>query len=77
MHRIPDSELHVPLELFYAARSLGVTGVRTFASRRVHAGSDASAWSKPTLVIYGEVADETAVRSLAKNWTGALEFAGR
>lgn len=48
---------------FRALRAHGCTGVRSFQSRRVHAGYDESAWSKPLIVAYG-VSQDLAERTL-------------
>lgn len=55
---------------FQALRALGCTAVRGRQSHRVHAGFDASAWSRPQIVVYGVslAAAENVLRGLG--WTG-------
>lgn len=74
MQRIPDDQRSIPGKVYREGRTLGVTGTRGVAGRRIHAGFDASAWSKPTLIVYGPVTDKAAVQALAQGWTGAIEF---
>ena len=74
VQRISDEQGAIARSVYSAGRALGVTAIRTRASRRVHAGYDASAWSKPTLIIYGDITDEAPVRELASGWNGDIEF---
>jgi hypothetical protein len=74
MQRISDEQNTIARNVYRTGKALGVTGIRGCAPRRVHAGYDASAWSRPTLIVYGNISDKAAVVALASGWTGDVEF---
>jgi hypothetical protein len=77
MHRISDEQNAIARDVYRKGREFGVTGILGRAPRRVHAGSDASAWSRPTLIVYGDIANKAAVIALASGWAGDVEFQQR
>lgn len=58
---------------FKALKEHGCSGVRGFQPRRVHAGFDDTAWSKPCITVYGcglEIAERTL---RAMGWAGDVK----
>lgn len=74
MQRISDEQNAIARNVYHSGKAYDVTGIRGCAPRRVHAGMDASAWSKPKLIVYGKLTNKTAVAELAAGWNGDVEY---
>lgn len=74
MHRISDEQNAIARDVYRKGREFGVTGIIGRAPRRAHAGMDASAWSRPKLIVHGKLTNKAAVAALAAGWDGDVEY---